>query len=121
MLSSNIVERIKQKLDLSGVQYNRKTSIEVIKEFEGKYNIVLPEELVAFYCEVCNGCSMIDGFQLRPIEEWKLDPEGISKVFPFEQHWIWEEDYDEEKIKQIVYGNIELIDIGDAQSWNIME
>ena len=63
---------------------------------------------------------MIDGFQLRPIGEWKFDPEGISKSFSFEQAWIWEDDYDEEKIKQIVYGNIELIDIGDAQSWNII-
>ena len=119
MLNLNI-EKIKQKLDLKGVQYNRKTSIEVLKEFENKYNIVLPEELVSFYCEVCNGCSMIDGFQLRPIEEWKFDLDGISKMFPFEQCWIWEDDYDEEKIKQIVYGNIELLDIGDAQSWNII-
>lgn len=121
MLKENI-DRIKKKLDLSGRQYNEKTNIETIKAFEEKYNIVLPEELVAFYSEVCNGCNMIDVFQLRSIEEWKFDPDGISKTFPFEQYWVWEdeEDDDDDRIDQIVYGNIELFNFGDGQSWNII-
>ncbi len=63
---------------------------------------------------------MLDGFKLRPIEEWKFNPNTIQNPFPFEKYWIWEDDYDEQKIAQTVYGNIELMDIGDAQSWNVI-
>lgn len=120
MLNSGI-ERIQQKLAAKGIQYNERVNIEVIKEFESKYDIVLPQELIDLYCEVCNGCTMIDGFQLKAIEEWEVELDDIKKSFPFERYWIWEDDdYDESKTHQILQGNIELIDVGDAQSWNII-
>lgn len=38
----------------------------------------------------------------------------------FTEYWIWEDDYDEERVKHVVDGNLELIDIGDSQTWNII-
>lgn len=78
------------------------------------------EELVLFYTKVCNGCKMVDGFALFPMKDWRYDVQNLKKEFPFETYWIWEDDYDEEKIKQIGNGTIELIDIGDGQSWNLI-
>lgn len=116
------IERIKQKLLSMDIQCNEKLDADVIKAFEEKHHITLPEELCALYCEVCNGCTMIDDFPLRPIDEWEFRPEHICEPFPFDEYWIWEDedDHEEEKMQQTLCGNIELIDIGCAQSWNII-
>lgn len=114
------IKRIQQKLLAMDIQCSEKLDPAVLQAFETEYHITLPEELRALYCEVCNGCAMIDGFPLRPIFEWKFHPEHLGKPFPFEQYWIWEDDYNASRIRQTVYGNIELIDIGCGQSWNII-
>ncbi len=75
------VERIKQKLTAKGVSYHEKADIQVIEAFERTYGVVLPQELIALYCEVCNGCTMIDGFQLKAIEEWEVELDDIKKTF----------------------------------------
>ena len=63
---------------------------------------------------------MIDGFDLLKLTDWKYNIEHLKDDFLFDKYWIWESNYDEEKITKITYGNIELIDIGDAQTWNII-
>lgn len=73
-----------------------------------------------FYTQICNGCKMLDGFNLLRMEEWKYNCDNLKRAFPFEEYWIWENAYDEEKLKGIADGNLELINIGDAQSWNII-
>lgn len=116
----NTIERILQKMKDRDIQRNEVISFEYVKKFEKETNIKLPEELVLFYTEVCNGCKMLGGFNLLRMEEWKYNVTNLTKDFLFEEYWIWEDDYDEEKIKYIIDGNLELIDIGDAQSWNII-
>lgn len=114
------IGRMIQKMKNKNIQGNETVSINEIRKFEKATKITLPEELVLFYTQICNGCKMLDGFDLFKMQEWKYNIEKLANDFPFNQYWIWEDDYDEEKIKCIQYGNIELIDIGDAQSWNII-
>lgn len=113
------ISRIKVKLMEKGITLIEPVDINVIRNFEQKYNVTIPEEMVLFYTIISNGCKMIDGFRLRAFEEWKYNHELISKEFPFEKYYIWEED-DNFEINQIEYGNIELIDIGDSQTWNVI-
>lgn len=130
------LDRIKKKMDSKGIARNEKADINAVKAFEKKYGIALPEELVAFYCEIGNGCDMIELIirnntvpipgvhKLLPIEKWEFDADGISKVFPFEEYWIWEDeedlDDDDERLDFLDYGNIPLIDVGDGETWNII-
>lgn len=114
------IDRIIEKMKIKNIHGNEVASINKIRNFEEKTNITLPEELVLFYTQISNGCKMIDGFNLLRIEDWKYNLEHVKKDFQFENYWIWEDDYDEERIKTILDGNIELIDIGDAQTWNII-
>lgn len=114
------IDRIKQKLDTKNIQRNKVIDMEDIKNFERENKIILPEEIVTFYTNICDGCKMIDGFDLLSFKEWKVNAKELQKEFEFEKYWIWEDDYDEERVRKTVFGNIELINIGDAQSWNIV-
>ena len=114
------IDRILQKMQDNHIQCNEVLSIQDVKQFEEKTGVKLPEELVLFYTTVCNGCVMIDGFGLKRLEEWIYDKNQLREDFPFEDYWIWEDDFDEERLKKITYGNLELLDIGDAQTWNII-
>ena len=116
----SVVNRIKDKMKRKGIYGKKVVSINEIKKFENKIGITLPEEIVLFYTQICNGCKMLDDFELLSMEEWKYDIENVKKSFLFTKYWIWEDDYDEDRIKHISDGNVELIDIGDAQSWNII-
>lgn len=118
-MKSNI-DRIIDKMNFKNIQRNQVVSIEEINQFEINFNILLPEELVLFYTKISNGCKMIDGFDLLKLTDWKYNIEHLKDDFLFDKYWIWESNYDEEKITKITYGNIELIDIGDAQTWNII-
>lgn len=114
------VNRIIQKMEYQNIQSNKVICIDEVRKFEEKTDITLPEELVLFYTEVCNGCKMLDGFDLLKMEDWEYNIENLKRDFLFENYWIWEDDYEEEKIKRVLDGNIELIDIGDSQTWNII-
>lgn len=113
---------LKEKLYSKVSSYNEPVSEQDIKLFEQRYNILLPQELVMFYTNICNGCKMPDGSEIKKLEEWEINPLYIIKDFPFEDFWIWENDesYDEGKLQEILFGNIELVDIGDCQTWNII-
>lgn len=116
------IEQIKMKLINKNIELNETISIDEIRGFEFEYNVKLPEELVKFYTQISNGCRMLDQYFLYKFEEWKFNSERISKEFPFEEYWIWEDDEGDARIdyKVIENGVIELIDIGDAQTWNIV-
>lgn len=114
------IQRIKNKIEHNGITLNDIISIEKIRDFEKEYNICLPEELVLFYSEIGNGGKMIDGFCLKRFEELDFDICKIKEEFIFTDYWIWEEDNNEDLLNEIDKGNIELIDIGDCQRWNII-
>lgn len=118
----NQINRIKDKLQKKNIKLSNVVDKKKIREFEMRNNIKLPNEIVEFYTLISNGCEMIDGFYLYSFEEWKYNADRISNSFPYEKYFVWE---DENDIEETMYnlldnGNIELIDIGDSQTWNII-
>ncbi|SHL03278.1 hypothetical protein SAMN02745136_03906 [Anaerocolumna jejuensis DSM 15929] len=63
---------------------------------------------------------MIDGFYLKGLEELEFDENKVKEEFKFTKYWIWEDDEVNDLLDKVGSGNIELIDIGDSQSWNII-
>ncbi len=115
------LERIRQKLTVKGVPCHPCVELAAVRAFESRYGLALPQDLIDLYCGVCNGCTMLDGFSLKPLEAWEVEQADLQRPFPFARDWIWEdEEEDEEKISQTLWGNIELIDVGDAQSWHVI-
>ena len=121
-MDKNRVTEIRQKVLEKGIKLNPVIPIETVREYEKHNGIVLPEELVAFYTLIGNGGIMLDGFPLKSFEELKIDIEKVKEEFPFTTYWVWEDgDEHEEGDSDDVYkGNIELIDIGCGQTWNII-
>lgn len=56
----NDIGRIKTKMKEKGMALIDVVDIKEIREFEQRYNVMLPEELVLFYTMISNGCEMID-------------------------------------------------------------
>lgn len=119
MISEDI-QRIKIRIQEEGIITNEPISTNEITNFENINNFSLPEELVLFYTEIGNGCEMIDGFYLKRLEELEFDEIKVKKDFIFTKYWIWEDDETKALFDKVGSGNIELIDIGDSQSWNII-
>jgi len=114
------IQRISLKTQEQGVVINNPIFIEEIRNFESNHNIILPEELVLFYTKIGNGCEMIDGFHLRGLEELEFNKNRAKEDFIFTKYWIWEDEETTELLDKVKNGNIELINIGDSQSWNII-
>lgn len=116
---NEIINILKKK----GIKLYNVVSIKEIREFEEKFHIKLPEDIVTFYTCISNGCKMIDDFELYSFEKWKYNSQKIYKDFPFSYYYIWEDENNEnneDNMKKIENGNIEIIDIGDSQTWNII-
>lgn len=77
----SIIERILLKVQSKNIQKNEVIRIEDVRSFERNNNIKLPEELVLFYTEVCNGCKMLDGFNLLRMDEWKYNANSLKIDF----------------------------------------
>lgn len=119
MISEDI-QRIKLKIQEEGIIINEPISINEITNFENSNNFSLPEELVLFYTEIGNGCGMIDGFYLKGLDELEYDELKVKEDFIFTKYWIWEDNENKALFDKVGSGNIELINIGDSQSWNII-
>lgn len=119
-METNRINLIREKMRKSGLLLSSPVDIREIRKFEEKYRIELPTDLVEFYTKVSNGCRMIDGFSLYKFEDWKFHCQRIMETFRFEKFYIWEDEQDNRDLSDIENGNIELIDIGDCQTWNII-
>ena len=118
---NNDIKRIKNKIKDFGITANDVIPISDIRDFERSNQISLPEELIGFYSEIGNGCTMIDGFLLKSLEELLFDKRAAEE-FIFTEYWIWEAEEEDnyELLSAVEKGHIELINIGDSQSWNII-
>jgi len=114
------IQRVKQKAIAKNVQLNPAVSLGIVREFEQDNGILFPQELVYFYSFIGNGGTMLDGFPLKRFEELDIDVGKAKEEFPFTEHWIWESDPSGGNLADVAKGNIELIDIGCAQTWNII-
>jgi len=117
----DLTEQLRSKLRNRHIELSAPVDIADIRRFEEAHHITLPKDLVDFYTRISNGCKMIDDFDLYPFEEWKFDPERIHLPFGFKEYWIREGESElSHDPKDIENGIIELIDIGDSQTWNII-
>ena len=114
------IERIIQKAVLKAVELNPVIPIKTIRDFEQLYDVVFPDELASFYTMIGNGGVMIDGFTLKRFEDLAIDIENVKEEFILEKYLVWEDESDDVNFEEIFKGYIELIDIGDAMTWNII-
>lgn len=137
IIIENQIERIKLKLDDKGITLNKPITMEKIFEFENRYNIKLPKELVAFYTQIGNsGIKCIeyekDGEEwevelylddLYSFENFKFNPKLINQEFTLENtFWeCWNENQkDNFNWNGLQYGNIEILDLGCAMTYHII-
>lgn len=116
---TSVIERIKEKT--SGIELGKTLSENEIAEFEKKHNVRLPWAYRLFPEGIGDGCkSMIDGFPMKRLGE--IECGELSKPFEPEEAWIWEDDGStSEEIAQRAYnGVLELIDIGDGMSFDLI-
>ncbi len=112
--------RIKEKIVKNNVEVNETITTEQIETFEKQHNIKLPNELVLFYTMVGNGCPMIDGREFRGLQDLKFVKENVNKEFEFDELWVWEEEEEDPDWERLERGNLELIDLGDSMTWNLI-
>lgn len=127
----NQLERIKFKL-IERLRKNpddevilKTLPVEKIMEFESKYQIKLPQEIVDFYTRVSNGAVLYpdeDICNLEPFENWHFNEKLIHEDFNIENDFMYDDycaienrDYSFER-----FGNIVLMDLGCATTYNIV-
>jgi hypothetical protein len=120
MNKDNNILRIIQKAIKKEVKLNPIIPIEYIREFEQRTGVILPDELVSFYTMIGNGGIMIDGFRLKSFEDLDIDLNRVKEEFVLDSYLTWEDEEDKVSFKDVFKGYIELIDIGDAMTWNII-
>lgn len=116
------LKRITKKLELSGITIGPPVSEKKIQKFEEFCNATLPESYRRFISEVGSVCTMFGGFELNAIGE-NIELEDLSKPFMLSKEWMWEYDTtaSPEQIELFAYnGTIELVDIGCAQTFNLI-
>ncbi|WP_291559569.1 SMI1/KNR4 family protein [Clostridium sp. UBA2485] len=118
-----IIKRIKEKCTAEDIFLGEQLLEQEICLFEKKHDTILPEVYRKFLLEVGDGCDMIGGFKMKSLDMIdRLISEKLSAAFPFEDPWIWEDEEcpSESRLLEVGNGNIELIHIGDAQSYNLI-
>lgn len=129
------LERIKDKLINKLEEYNNNPyqnkkltlnpplPVQKIVEFEEKYNIKLPEELVAFYTQIADGALLYpdeDICNLSPFEEGHFDKNLIHKDFIVENDIEYDDFKNLSDQSFLNYGNINIMELGCAMTYNII-
>ena len=118
-----VLARIKAAIQKQDIQMGPVLSEEKIRSFEQKHGVTLPEGYRRFLGEVGDGCEMFGGFDLLTLKA-KREVENYAQPFRYEEHW--EEWDDLEEGEEPPFGNpftsgtLELIDIGDGQTFELV-
>lgn len=122
-IKSKLIERLRENPDDEVILET--LPVEKIVEFENKYQIKLPQEIVDFYTKVSNGAVLYpreDICNLEPFENWYFDEKLIHTDFNIENDVTYDDycaienkDYSFER-----FGNIILMDLGCAMTYNIV-
>ena len=120
-----VVKRIREKVSSLNIEMGERLTEEAILSFESRCKVQLPQAYRIFLKQVGNGCThMVEGCRLNRLENIAF--QDLSRPFMLEEAWIWEDDdRDEETIKaeidsEVYQGNIELINLGDNLSYNLI-
>ena len=115
-----VLERIKAAIKEQDIQMGPVLSEEDIHSFEQKYQITLPEGYRRFLLEVGDGCDMFGGFDFLSLNT-ERDFQNFSMSFPFTEYVIEDDEpLSDEFWEQVTQGTLELIDIGDGQTFNLV-
>ena len=118
-----VLERIKAAIKEQDIQMGPVLSKEEIRAFEQKHGIVLPEGYRRFLLEVGDGCDMFDGYDFLPLGA-KREVENYGEPFRYQEYWVdWdnlEEDEEPPFGNPFTSGTLELIDIGDGQTFELV-
>lgn len=121
---NQIIIQIKKKIADLHIEMERVLSENEIVDFEKRNHVHLPQAYRIFLKEVGNGCSMIDGFGLNPLDA--IETTNLYQSFVLEDAWIWEDDDSmthaelTEIMKTKLNGQMELINIGCGMSYNLI-
>jgi hypothetical protein len=99
-----------------------------IGEFERRHNLALPSDYRSFLLTVANGGSFGPEYGLYPLgylpPHWSSDhhyDDCLSRPFPLEREWIWEDEPDEpqleSRIDQVEDGVLFLGEEGCGARW----
>ena len=120
-----VIMRIQDKVSALNIVMGECLSEEAILSFENHCNTQLPQAYRTFLKRIGNGCThMLEDCCLNRLED--IDCQDLSQPFMLESAWIWEDDdRDAEIIKtemesKVYQGNIELINLGDCLSYNLI-
>lgn len=119
----DVIARIQKKVIEKNIKMGECPSESQIKAFEKSCNIQLPQAYRMFLKSVGNGCDCAD-FHLNRLEN--LEQRDLSHPFMLEEAWIWEDDdrdndvIREEMQTKVFQGEIELIDFGDCDCYNLI-
>lgn len=129
MIKSKL-ERIKYKLierlhENSDDEIILKTlPVEKITEFEKKYQVKLPQEIVDFYTKVSNGVVFYpnDICNLEPFENWCFNEKLVNTDFNVENDMTYDDfnTIENNNYSFAVSGNIDLMDLGCGMSYRIV-
>ena len=115
-----VLAHIKAAIREQDIQMGPVLSEEEICSFEQKHGITLPEGYRRFLLEVGDGCDMFDGFDFLPLNA-ERDFQNFSASFPFTEYVIEDDEpLSDEFWEQVTQGTLELIDIGDGQTFNLV-
>ena len=117
-----VLARVREKFVRQGIPLDPVLAEAEVRAFEEAWGVTLPEAYRRYLLEVGNGFEWENGypFLVFPPEE---GAERLSAPFPFEEAWVWEAEDgepDPEKWEALKDGNLELIDIGCGQTFNLI-
>lgn len=117
-----VLARVKEKFAQNEVALGPAVSEETVRAFEEACGAALPEAYRRYLLEVGNGFRWENGYPFLSFPP-KEKAERLSAPFPFEEAWVWEAEDgepDPEKWEALKDGNLELIDIGCGQTFNLI-
>ena len=121
-IKSKLIERLRENSDSEEITLET-LPIEKITEFENKYQIKLPQEIVDFYTKVSNGavlCPDEEICNLEPFENWYFDEKLINTDFNIENDVTYDGYLDISDYSFLYCGTIELMDLGCGEKYNIV-
>ena len=111
-------------------------SREYLHEIEQTFAIKFPEDFKFFYSEISNGICVNNNTinekeiynietVLKKIKETEkkfgiFKKDLITQTFPFDKPYIWGDEGSFDLHLEVEYGNIEVANVGDGETWNLI-
>ena len=127
----NFINKLKSNAIISPT-----VSKEYLHEIEKNFLITFPEDFKFFYSEISNGICInsnttdekkIHNIEtiLKKVEESErkfgvFKKNLITQTFLFDKPYIWGDEGSFDLHLEVEYGNIEVADVGDGETWNLI-